>query len=224
MATTELHSTTAGPGEGRAGYLQTDPDGYVFDPESGEVHGVTDPETGAVVWLVEAGQDVPQDAGRFEIRSREAADWVLKLRMEEEAALLALEAKKSALLANLEGQAVHHRNRLKGLAWRFDNDLAEFARQELAARHGAGKTLKLTFGSIAFRQTKGSAEVTDPAAALDYVREWAPERIVPKPVGVEAVKAAIEAERAADQEPDVAGFFRQAEPRESCSIRTGIGK
>ena len=184
-------------------------DGYLVDKD-GEVLGLADPATG-------------EPMERFEVRSEEAADWVLKLFMEEEARLEAIEAKRAAILANLEGQEVAPRNRLRYLGYRFHNDLAAWARSELAAKKGKGKTVKLTHGSIAFRNSAGSAEILDHASALAFVEEWKPDE-VKKSVGVGSIKAAIaEAASQIGEAPDVSEFFRQAEPRESVVIKTGVG-
>lgn len=205
--------------------FEVDEDGYVIDDQGEEV-GVKDPKTGAIAFFRdEPATETGPDRERFEVLTEDAANWVLKLIMAEESELLAIEARRAAILANLDGQSVEHANRLRSLHWRFDNDLAAWARRRLAEARGAAKTVKLMFGKLSFRQSKGSAEVVDPSAALAFVREWAPEKIVPKPVGVEAVKAAIEAARdQSGDEPDCAAFFRAAEPHESFSITTGLGK
>jgi hypothetical protein len=187
-------------------------DGYIVD-QAGEVLGLADTVTGEVM-------------ERFEIASEGAADWVLKLFMEEEARLEAIAAKRAAILANLDGQEVGPRNRLRYLGYRFHNDLAEWARKELAAKGGKGgrgKTVKLDHGSIAFRKSDGSCEITSHDAALSFVSEWAPSQ-VKRSVGIMAVKAAIvEAEDQLGEAPDVSEFFRSAEPRESVVIKTGVG-
>lgn len=216
----------AGTAEARAaGHLVTDADGYVYDPETGEVYAVTDPHTEAVVWLKEWEGAPPTAAGeRFTVRDDDAANWVLQLIMREEAALDAIEAQIAAVVANLEGMKVDHRNRLKSLDWRFKGELEQFARRKLEESSGKSKTVKLPYGKLSFRTSKGSNDILDKGRALEFVEEWAPETITKSP-NVTGMLAAIErAEQEMGEAPDTGEFFRRAEPRETFTVDTGLAK
>jgi hypothetical protein len=204
--------------------LVTDHDGWIYDPDSGEVYGITNPETDAVIWLREAGPEIAQvEETRFEIRAEDAADWVLSLILAEEAALSGIAARRAAILANLEGMEVQHQNRIRSIEWRFKNDLEAFARKRIEETHGKSKTLKLPHGKLSFRSSKGTSDITDRAKALAFVEEWAPEKVT-KSANVGAVQAAIDRALAdMGEEPDFGEFFKQAQPRESFTITTGIG-
>ena len=191
-----------------------DEEGYVYDVATGEVLDIVGaPETG-------------RPAEVFEVRSREAVEWVLKKRIEAEAEMRAIESRRAAINANLDAQLVGPRNRLKFLALRFDAELIAQARAELAAAGGKGKTAKYDHGQISFRATPGRSEVTDQAGAVAFVEAWEPDRIViKKSVDVKAVQAAIaEAARATGEDPEVASFYATTGPRESANIKTGVGK
>jgi hypothetical protein len=203
------------------GLVSESEDGYLFDVQTGEVVGIIDPATREPIFFTEESEGVTE-AKPFSIQSIEAADWVMSLKMREEAKMLAIAAQRVALMANLDGLTVEPRNRLKGLAYRFDRELEVFARKELDG--SKSKTMKLPHGSIAFRKTPGSAEILDPAQAIAYVEEWTPEN-VKKSVSIDAIKRAIVADTEANEEkPDVSAFFREAQARENVSITTNLMK
>lgn len=198
------------PPESQARTIEVDAEGYRYVVETGEVIGHVD----------EAEE-------RFRIVTPEGVDWVLSKMTGQEAELRKIEIIRAAQLANLDSMAVEPRNKLAWLRRRFEAEMIAQAERDLAEQGGRSKTAKYPHGQVARRKTAGSAAITDPRAALEYAAEWAPDQIK-RSVGIEGVKAAIEAEarQVEDVElrTDTAQFFRAAEPSEKWTIETGIGK
>ena len=153
--------------------------------------------------------------------TEEKVEWVFRLAMEAEAELIAIDKQRAAIIANLDRKKVTPRNRLAWIWMKWQGHVEEFAKRSLQAMGGKSKTLKLAHGSVAFRTTKGSSEITDKAAALAFVMEWAPSRLKYRDVTIADVEAAITAAKL-ELEPEVDAFFVKYGPGESVSIKTGI--
>jgi phage host-nuclease inhibitor protein Gam len=131
-------------------------DGYRIDAETGEVVSIATPK--------------PQ----FTVSDESAAEWVLERMSVEDAEIGALEARRAALLQNMEAMIGDRKRRLGYLHFRFDNELAEYARQHLAK---GKKTWTAPFGSVAFRTKPANVKVTDEEKALEAARTRWPEAI-----------------------------------------------
>ena len=202
LTATELETIVEGPPAPER-QTWTDPDGWIVDSATGEVLGRADV------------------AQRFEVTSDEAADWTLQIRSEIEGRIAGLVARKTAAVAMIDALIADQRRRLAWWDWRFAASLTSFARSCLT---GKARTAKFAWGQVAFRKTAGSTVILDDAAALAFVETWAPEKVkVVRSVNVSAVKAAIEAARAAcpDEEIEVP-FLRVSGEDETVSITTGI--
>jgi phage host-nuclease inhibitor protein Gam len=134
-------------------------DGYLVDA-AGEIIGLANPE----------GRPNP-----FVIDDASKADWALEKMAREDAAVLAVEARRAALNANLDAEAKVHKARRKYLSWRFDGELTSFARKILEG--GKSKTCRFTFGRVAFRAGSTSNAITDMARAVTIAKEWAPRAV-----------------------------------------------
>jgi hypothetical protein len=182
----------------------TDADGFAFDVETGEVLGHAE--------VVAA----------FVIDNDHAADWALRLRSQIEGDLAGIEARKRALVRQLD---VLHRAKQRRLAWwdwRFGAGLALFARGLLA---GKARTAHFTWGSVSFRRTAGRRQILDMDAAVAYVEAWAPGKVkVERTVAIKDLLAAMRAEALATGEPvERPGFLAESGPEESVRISCGIG-
>ncbi len=210
---TELQTNEATPPEEEgARVLDTTGDGYLFDVESGEVVGF-DPQLA-----------MPEGAKpeRFEVRSPEAADWVLSLRGDLESQIFGIEERLRSITRHLGAQVAQRRAKLRFLSYRFDAELEAQARRELEGSRL--KTVTYAHGKVAFRSSKGSTEITDAGEATKFALEWKPEA-VKYSVNVTGLQQAIDAYREAnDEEPDTSRFAKFQGPSEKVSITTGIGK
>lgn len=180
-----------------------DGDGYVVDAETGEVLGRADV------------------AAKFEVRTREDADWTLRLRSEIEGDIAGIDARLRAMTEHLLAQRAAQVRRLSWWEWRFRPSLVEFARSCLK---GKSRTAQFDWGRVSFRATKGTRQIVDMQAAVEYVQAFAPEKVkVVRTVNLEAVDAARrEAERAAG-EPEVGlAFLAEGGPGESVTVSTGV--
>jgi phage host-nuclease inhibitor protein Gam len=134
-------------------------DGYLVDA-AGEIIGLADPE----------GRPNP-----FVIDDASKADWALEKMAREDAAVLAVEARRAAVNANLDAEAKVHQARRKYLSWRFDGELTSVARKILEG--GKSKTCRFTFGQVAFRMGSTSNAITDMSRAVTIAKEWAPQAV-----------------------------------------------
>lgn len=125
-------------------------DGYLTDPETGEVLGLSDRDEG------------------FQVTDEASAEWVLGLRLDAEANLARNEAKRRAVLANLDAMDRREKARIAWLDHRFGPGLEEFAKARLAA--GNCKTLYMASGSLGFRTIKGGLRVSDPVGAVAWAK------------------------------------------------------
>lgn len=180
-------------------------------------------DSGGFVYLVETGEVVGHvDAHElFRVSSREDAEWALELRCRIEAEILAVDARREALLRNLDAQRRAAVRRLSWWEWRFGPDLIGWAKRQLEG--GRGRTLTLAWGRVRGRQTPGAHAVLDDREALAFVRAWRPDLVVVREsVGVRAVLAARrEAEAAAGEAVDLP-WLVASPPGESWAVETGI--
>jgi hypothetical protein len=190
---------------GKVRETATDSQGYTYYTDDGEIIGhVSTPET-------------------FRIDTTEKADWALDKRSEIEADLLAIRARKRALLENLTRLERTIEARLTWWDFRFRAEVIAFARE--AIRSIKGKTLRLTYGSIAFRTSRGTNSIFDMEQAVAFVAKFAPEHV--KRVETVNVKGIMEAARsykeATEEDASLGAFLASTGSSESVVIKTGVG-
>jgi len=179
-----------------------DSDGWLYDPETGEVVGRA---------------DVPE---AFVVDTQEKAEWVLELRSRIEGDLAGVEARLRAVTQQLEAIRRRHVRRLAWWDWKFSSSLIGFARSCLT---GKARTARFGWGSVSFRRTPGTTQICDNAAAVEFVRTWRPELVrVVESVTVKAVAEAKETALRETGEDEPLAFVVRSEPGESVSIVTGI--
>lgn len=190
-----------------------DEDGCAFDGQTGEL---LSPD--AVLAL--AGEMPPEAAIAFAVVDRDSAEWALARRAEIEGRLLALEARKKALVANFDRQIRAAERRLAWWDFRFFADVVGVARSLLKGR---SKTAAFDHGKVSFRACPARYEINDDAAALEWARVYAPRAIKVKEwvtaKDVVAARAELEAE-AGERVP--LAFLVEHEARESLTIKTGV--
>lgn len=181
-----------------------DDDGWVYDPNTGEVLGHAE--------LLE----------RFTVDSDDAADWVLKLRSQLEGEILGIEAQLKAVSEMLLAVRNAKYRRLSWWEWRFAADLIKFARTKIAGTKA--KTAWFTWGKVQFRKTAGTNEIVDPAAAVEWMRTWNPKGIkVTESVGIKKVLETIELiAQTTGEEPERPGWLKSTGEGENVTISTGI--
>lgn len=179
-----------------------DPEGWVYDVDTGEV----------------IGKDMVDD--RFKVDTPEAADWALEVRSRIEGNILAIDERKRAVCRQLDAMRNDQIRRLSWWEWRFGSDLIGFARTLLK---GKSRSVKFTWGSVSFRTTQGTTEILDMPAAVAFVRAWEPELVkVVETVGLKAIEAARRQAVDATGEDESLPFVRSTGQQESVSISTGI--
>lgn len=181
-----------------------DRDGYLYDVETGEVLGHSE--------VAEA----------FHIETAEQVDWALERRARIEAELLAVRARKRALLENL---AAIERDAERRLAWwefRFRPEVVAFARSAIEGTRS--RTARFAYGSVAFRTSPGTRQILDMGAAVAFVEKYAPGLVkVARTVNLKAVDEAAGSYReATEEEPELGPFLATSGPREGVTIETGI--
>jgi len=131
-------------------------DGYVVNVETGEVVSGPEPE-------------------EYVCDTLEKADWVLSVMAEEQASVLAVDARLAALSAHLEKQKKKHEARVKYLQWKFGPSIAHLAKETLAA--SKGKTVTLDHGEVKLRTSKGTNTIINMDAALEWAQANVPDII-----------------------------------------------
>jgi phage host-nuclease inhibitor protein Gam len=177
-------------------------DGYQYDLETGEVCG-----------MASQVPSVPLKE-TFVADTIEKVEWVLSKRMDAEIIVYALKVKLAAITENITSMITAEERKLTWLDARFGLDLREYAASHLT---GKAKSVKTTYGTLAFRASAGSIKITDMAKAVEWANTNAPEAIkVTSHVVVTPLK---------DREGDLpTDCFTVTGPHESFSIKTGITK
>jgi hypothetical protein len=185
-------------------------DGCRYDAETGEFLGPVDE--------------------KFRVDSIQAAEWVLQRMLEAEAAALAVEQTDAviqarAIIANAEQLKAQHMRRAEGLRYRFEAELAEFARQQLAGQKS--RTWKTLYGSVALRRVAGGLRVEDPEAAVAWAKKELPAAVkVVESFQISAVspetKAALADAVQAGEDDALCSAFRVEPEREAVKIETGV--
>jgi len=183
----------------------TTEDGFLLDPENGSVLGHV--------------QDLPEKP--FQIDSDEAANWALKLLSSIEGTAAGLRLRRDALIAQMDKVIAEVDRKASWWEYRFGPDLRTYAKTQLK---GKSKTKHFDWGSVAFRESKGSNTIVSDEEALQYVETFAPQLVKQKRwVGItEVLEAATIAEKALGEPQTDLGFMKHSGPSTSAKISTGI--
>jgi phage host-nuclease inhibitor protein Gam len=151
---------------------QTIVDGFIVDPETGEILGHI------------------EQPSEFHVTDCDSADWVLKRMLEAQTAIEAIKANSQRLIKQ-------HERQLEWLKFRFESELEEFAQKELEGQKT--KSLILNYGQLRFRTVPPSYKVSE--EAIPWLEEKCPEAVkvtkaplitkVPKPLLDEAYQEGI---------------------------------
>jgi hypothetical protein len=178
----------------------TDSDGWIFRLDDGEVIGRLDADG----YLVREA---------FTVDSEASADWVLSVRAETEARVVALDAQFSAYRRNYEARRNALNRRLGWWEFRFAPSLIAWARSQLT---GKSRTWQGQWGRVAFRKTQGTNEIIDMEGAVHWMIDRAPDKVkTVRSVGVKDVLETLE-------DGDRPAFLVSAPGRESVSVSTGV--
>lgn len=123
-------------------------------------------EIDGLLWDAETGECLTKD--RFEITDDASAEWVLQRIQNAQVRRNALVMKRDAITENLNREIRREEASVKSLLFRFENELVNYARQQLAER--GGKTLRLAYGSVSFRTKPGKVKVKDKDRALAWAK------------------------------------------------------
>jgi len=121
-------------------------------------------ETGEIIGTVHPHE--------FHVDSLEAAEWVLERVAGREGNILALKARKQAVVANFDAMIADEERKLAGLHWRFDGELFAWAGSVIEGQKV--RSLKTAFGVIGFRATKGTHKILDQIAAVAWAKRVEP--------------------------------------------------
>jgi hypothetical protein len=170
-------------------------DGYIVDPETGEVLGHT-----------EASE-------RFAVTDIESAEWVLSKMQEAQADVLAQRCRLDAIQSQMQAMIEDKARRCSYLEARFGHELEAFAARELEG--GKSKTLKTPFGSLSFRTVPGSIRVVNVELAVVWAETFEPKAVkVSKSVLVSGLKGMESGLPSA--------AFEVVPPNERFRIETGV--
>jgi hypothetical protein len=188
----------------------TDSDGFIYRIDNGEIIGRN-------------GDDEKPISELWSVDSDEAAEWVLEQRAMIESRILAINARKRAMIENLDALANKEMRRLSWLEWRFAPSLIAYARKKL---RGKERTAIFQAGRVSFRKTGGNIVIIDMKAAVEWMRNWTPDKIKSKEwvnVG-DLLKAKKEVDQWNETEDmhEALPFLISSEPSENVTISTGI--
>lgn len=168
------------------------------------------------------GEIVGEEKPEFRVTDEASAEWVLEKILNAEADAAREQIKLNAVKERLEANIKASKARAEFFTTKYANDLEDFARTQLEG--AKTRTLKLTWGSLSFRTTKGGLRVADPEKALAWAKDNAPEAVkVSESFLISQVpdetKAMIMSATPHDQE---ARGFTLVPDSESFSIKTGV--
>ena len=169
---------------------------------------VVDAETGEI--LESLGQN-----RAFEVNDESTALWLLEKLQGLEAEILGLEAKRDAIVANVEAEIRRKRSNIDGLTYRFKPGLDMVARSQL----GKSKSWVTPFGAVKYRTVPASykAEYTpDDPQFVDWAKDKCPESVkTTEKVLVSMIPLDLKAK---------SGLFSYKEEHEEMTISTGVKK
>lgn len=177
-------------------------DGYKIDAETGEVVEYVGVQEG------------------FEVNSNESFEWVMEKIQSEQSDIAALNARKAALVANIDKMIRNHQQRENSLIFRFENELVHYAKENLPK---GKKTFTCPYGSVSFRASAEKLEVTNDELALSWAKDHCPEAIkVTEKFLISQVPQQIKSEMMADETRSFMHGFMVKRASETHKIDTGI--
>ena len=112
----------------------------------------------------------------FHVTDEKSADWVLEKLTEAKANIARNDIKRKAVLERLESLDKQERRRVEWLEAMFGPELEAFAKSQIGGQKS--KTLKLTWGSLAFRVSPAKVvKSEDEEAALEWAKSECPESV-----------------------------------------------
>lgn len=135
---------------------------------------MTETIDGVVYTIDEETGEMTAEVPAFAVKDAESAEWVLERVQTLEAQDAALRARQEAILANIATERSRIDARKKGLLFRFEGQLAEFARENLPK---GKKSWVCPYGTLGFRTTRGSTKVLDKDLAVEWAQANAPDAV-----------------------------------------------
>lgn len=129
-------------------------DGFIIDINTGEILGMKE-------------EFVPDTA--------EKVNWVLEKLLDCKAEKARNDVKRKAILDQLAALDKEIDRKSDFMLWKFGPALEEFAKKELEGQKA--KSIKMVYGTLAFRSTGGTNKVVDPIAAVEWAKKHAPQSV-----------------------------------------------
>lgn len=117
-------------------------------------------ETGEIVGIATRDE-------RWHVQSADDADWVLELRVTEQAAIKALEERLKFVSENLRIEMRRHQARIDWIDARFTSELEAWAAGQV---DGKRRSVRLAHGTLGFHKQKARLAVRDPQHALEWAK------------------------------------------------------
>ena len=176
-------------------------DGFVYDPETGEILGHTE--------FQEPGIDVLR------------AIWLMEKRLNVESELRKIDLQEKTVIANVTRMRRRHLNTLQWLESQ-DEALAEFARGQMPK---GSKTWTTPYGSVSLRIVKGGLKVADSELAANTAELFFPHAF--KETKTFQISKLTNEDRAQIEQALKEGKtefsgFEITEDRETISVKTGV--
>lgn len=197
-------------------------------------------ESSYPVIVVEHGLRIDANTGEVLGEADRSDEWVPKTREEVErvldkigacdAELVAIEARRRALLANLDSQANDIARRREYYVMRYEGALRSFADSALKMTGGKTRTVKLDTGRLSFRTIPASLNIARERKvdAIAWAKSHAPDAVrVIEDVLITELKATVFAQQgeSAGMETLMAQpWIEYRPPMDSFVIDTGIAK
>lgn len=176
-------------------------DGYKIDPETGEVLEFNAPP-------------------EFQVNDVEAFEWVMQKWQHEESEIVALEARKQAIIDNIDAMVRTHKQKVQSLKFRFENELAEFARNNMPK---SKKTFTTPYGSVAFRSTPEKLEATNEELALAWAKQHCEQAVkVTEKFLISMVPDSTKSKLMANETDAILNGFQIKPAGETFTVKTGI--
>jgi hypothetical protein len=204
-----------------------DDDGCPFDPDTGEP---IDIDTLNAIRSQEAraekvGEEAESILPPLVIEDRGDVERALAIKARIEGQLLALGARREAMLKNFDAQIRSEQSRLEWWEWRFGSAVKGFARKRLV---GKSRTAKFDMGQVSFRHVRGTPSIINDDAALRWAKDWAPSIIKVKHeewvTARDIVEKLPEIKEATEDPSLVLPFLVYSEDKENITISTGVEK
>lgn len=187
-------------------------EGFIYDVETGEFIGVA-------------------EKPRFSVVDQGSAEWVLEKMQTLDAEIAALEARKLALVTNMDAMIADAKRHRSGMEWRFGPEIAEVAKANLP--HGK-KSWTCPYGTVQFRTVKGGLKVKDAALAIEAAKAYGFTHALKVSESflisqlTDTQKYVIEVDALRDESPTddvrISAAFEVTEDRETVSIKSGVEK